>query len=235
MSVRLHGHVTAAPLSLVPPPARSALGPPARPVRLEPLTGAPKRTIATRVGETEVWFVMDDSGSMYANWGDPTGIRYAAALSLLRLMREAGGGRAGVVHWGSSAPAALVVGPLSTRRRKPLTTSLSVPAVTLGGNDLPAALHRTSAHAARDRMLLVYVITDGIEAVTDATHNAVATLPPDSVHLLLVDRAHQCDAAMEAAWRTVAFGSFTRLGTFNTRGMAEQLAGQLADALGLTA
>ena len=35
--------------------------------------------ISARMAKTEIWFLMDDSGSMYASWGDPTGIRYAAA------------------------------------------------------------------------------------------------------------------------------------------------------------
>jgi hypothetical protein len=39
---------------------------------------------------------------------------------------------------------------------------------------------------------------------------------------------------MEAAWRSVAFGSFTRLRSFDTRTMAEQLASVLADALALS-
>jgi len=233
MSVRLHGRVQGAPLTLSPAPPRTADGPPARPVRLEPLIGAPKRTIATRLDRIEVWFVMDDSGSMYATWGDPTGIRYAAALSLLRLMREASGGYAGVVHWGSTAPDEMVTGPLPVRRRRPLNASLAVPATTLGGNDLPAALRRTAERADRDRAVLACVITDGIETVTDSTHESVSALPPGSVHLLLVDRARQCDPAMEAAWRAVAFGSFTRLNTFNTRAMAEQLAAVLSRALGL--
>jgi len=187
---------------------------------------------------TQVWLLVDDSGSMYATWGDPDGRRYAAAQSLLGLMRRSGGGRAGVVHWGSSAPEAMLTGLTDLRRgRRALDGALTMPWMSLGGTDLPAALRRVAEHVREPspaETLLVVPITDGIEDVRGETHLAVQALPPGCVHTVLVDRASQCDADMEAAWRSVAFGSFTRLRSFDTRTMAEQLASVLADALALS-
>jgi phosphodiesterase/alkaline phosphatase D-like protein len=51
--------------------------------------------------------------------------------------------------------------------------------------------------------------------------------------MLLVDRSNGCSPDMEAAWRSVAFGSFTRLTSLDTRGMATELAQVLAAALDL--
>ena len=201
------------------------------------MSGESRKVIASRVAITDVWFVMDDSGSMYAQWGDWSGIRYAAALSVLGMMRRAGGGSAGVIHWGSSAPEGMALGPVGIRRGdRKLKASLTIPDPTLGGNDLPAALRLAGDRIgtpAPERNLLVLVITDGVEAVTKETHAAVARIPEGCVHMLLVDRSHQCDAQMEAAWRSVAFGSFTRLESFETSVMAHKLAAVVADSLGL--
>ncbi len=79
---------------------------------------------------------------------------------------------------------------------------------------------------------LVFVITDGIEAVTTSVHRGVGALPPGSVHMLLVDRASGCTEEMEADWRGVAFGSFTRLDDADTRAMGDQLAATVAAAIG---
>jgi Mg-chelatase subunit ChlD len=200
------------------------------------MVGAPAKRVRELVRRSVVLFLCDDSGSMYGGWGDPTGVRYAAALSLLGLMDRSGGGRAAVVHWGTEAPLSLAVAPTDVRRdRRALKSALTIPP-TLGGTDLPRALQRARNIATSlepDENLVCFVLTDGIESVTTATHAAIAALPAGSVHMILVDRSGGCDGAMEAAWKTVAFGSFTRLRTFSTPEMAQQLAVIFATSLGL--
>lgn len=209
----------------------------ARPVRLPPLTGALPREIRQLAGRVKAVYATDDSGSMYGSFGDPTGVRYAAAQSLIELQRRTGGGEAGVVHWGSEAPEELVTPLIDVRRgRRQLDRALQIP-TTLCGNDLPAALRRTDevlAGLGQNDIPLVFVLTDGGEAVTAATHAAVSALPKRCVHMLLVDRSNCCDAAMEKAWATVAFGSFTRLPDLDTTAMAITLARIYANALGLS-
>lgn len=206
----------------------------ARAVTLPPLTGAPPSTIAKRAAQVTAAFLIDHSGSMYGTWGDPTGIRCAAAESVIRLQRRTGGGRAVIVPWGSTAPAEMVTGPIEVKRGlKTLKHALVIPP-TLGGNDLPAALRRAReilAQPTPDQAYLIYVITDGIEPVTTDMHDAVAALPPRSVHLCLVDRSNGCTPDMEADWATVAFGSFTRLNHLDVRTMAVELAHIYASSL----
>ena len=200
------------------------------------MVGASERTIRGLVDEIEVWLIVDDSGSMYGQWGDPTGIRYAAGRSLVGLLQRAGGGWVGVIHWGTHAPVELALRPAHVRKgRNDLRGALTIPP-TLGGNDLPLALARArelSTGPSAGRRQLYYVLTDGIEPVTPAMHAALAALPENSVHMVLVDRSGGCDPAMEAAWRSCAFGSFTRLRTFDTKVMAYQLADIFAGSLGL--
>jgi hypothetical protein len=209
---------------------------PARPVRLPAIVGASPEVIRKRVGRMLVFFVCDDSGSMYGSWGDPTGVRYAAALSLLRLMVRSGGGRAAVVHWGTESPPELALAPMPVKGgRRALKRNLVVPP-TLGGNDLPLALRRAlemTPDLADDERVVYFVLTDGIEAVTSATHAAVEALAEDSVHMILVDRSNGCTPEMESTWKTVPFGSFTRLRSFETKPMARQLAETFAAAIDL--
>jgi hypothetical protein len=193
--------------------------------------------IKARVGRMLVYFVCDDSGSMYGSWGDPTGVRYAAALSLLRLMASSGGGRAAVIHWGTESPPELALGPVPVKGGggRTLRRSLVVPP-TLGGNDLPLGLRRASEMTpvlAEDEQVVYFVLTDGIEAVTPATHAAVDALAEGSVHMILVDRSNGCTPEMETAWKAVPFGSFTRLRSFETKPMARQLAETFAAAIDL--
>jgi hypothetical protein len=206
----------------------------ARPIVLPAMVGAPRHEISRLVRKVVVGFAIDDSGSMYAKWGDDDGVRYAAAQSLLGLMRRSGGGRASVLHWGSMPGEQT---PLLDVRRgaKKLDRAMRIP-LSLGGNNLPAALQAVGEQLgspAADEVPLVFVITDGIEEVTTAMHDAVRALPAGCVHMLLVDKSCGCNAAMEAAWQTVAFGSFVRLSSFDTSRMAFELAGIFAATLGL--
>jgi hypothetical protein len=209
----------------------------ARPVVLPPLAGGSTQEIQALAQRVLAIFAIDASGSVYGPFGDPTGIRYAAAKSLVALQRRSGGGMAGVVHWGTSAPEELVTPLVDVRRkRRLLDQGLQIPE-TLGGNDMPAALRRVAEilpTLRRDDIPLTFVITDGIEDVSPDTHAAVAALPRASVHLLLVDCSNGCSEEMEQAWHTVAFGSFTRLPHFDTASMAMTLAGVYAESLGLS-
>ncbi|MBB3602769.1 hypothetical protein FHT40_002430 [Mycolicibacterium sp. BK556] len=220
-----------------PPPWQPPKANIARPVTLPPLTGALPDEIRQVVGRVKAVYAPDDSGSMYGSFGDPTGIRYAAAQSMVGLQRRSGGGEAGVVHWGSDAPVELVTSLVDVGRgRRLLDKALQIPP-TLGGNDLPAALRRVSevlAGTSRGDIPLVFVISDGIEAVTTDTHAAIAALPRNSVHMLLVDRSTGCTEEIEKDWATVAFGSFTRLPDLDTTAMAMSLANIYANALGLS-
>lgn len=152
------------------------------------------------------------------------------------LMERSGGGRTGVIHWGTDAPRGMAVSPVDVKRgKKALKNALVVPP-TLGGNDLPRALQMAAELTpvlAKNETVIYYVITDGSEYVTPAMHAAIAALPPGSIHMLLVDRCGYCDDAMEAAWATCAFGSFTRLQTFDTKEMSFQIAEIFAASIGL--
>lgn len=240
MSVRQFDGVT--PLGLIAPspphdgglasvPVRGA-----RPVLLPGLKGAPPREIAARAKRSCTVFAVDRSGSMYGAWGDPSDICGAAAESLIDLQRRSGGGRSLIVPWGTDAPAHLVTGPLDVRRgRRELSKALRTHS-SLGGNDLPAGLARVAERLPAlddDETVAVYVLTDGGESVTQATHDAVAALPPGSVHLCLIDKARMCTPDMEAAWRTVAFGSFTRFEQLDVRSIAHQMVSIYGRTLGI--
>ena len=76
----------------------------ARPVALPTLVGGSAREIRALALNVRAVFAIDDSGSMYGNFGDPTGIRYAAARSLVAMQRRSGGGLRGsrsLGHFGS--------------------------------------------------------------------------------------------------------------------------------------
>jgi hypothetical protein len=209
---------------------------PAAPVYLPPLEGAPPKVIKARVGRTVVFFLFDDSGSMYGRYGDPLGVRYAVGQSVTGLMSRSGGGRAGAIHWGTHAPMEMVLRPVDVRKGKKALKAAMVVPPTLGGNDLPLALRRAAEITpplARDEMPFYYVITDGGESVTPAMHAAILALPPRSIHVLLVDNYGICNDAMAAAWATCAFGSWTRLETFDTEQMATQIAEIFAGSIGL--
>jgi hypothetical protein len=219
----------------VPRMAGSVIGAPS--IVLPALTGAPAKIIKAKVRDVVTVYIIDHSGSMYPQTsGDATGIRCAAALSLVGLQRTSGGGMTYVVGWGTTVPDELVFGPLDViRDRKAIKAALTVPP-TLGGNDLPLALRRTLqvAPPQRGKTYIYLVISDGIEAVTQATRDALAALPRGAVHMILVDRGSGCSPAMEADWNNAGFASVVRLKTFNTLEMAHELGDIYATTVGLT-
>jgi hypothetical protein len=220
-----------------PPPPYLAPKRFAKPVYLPPMVGAPGEAQKKLLEAAVAVFVIDDSGSLYfGSSGDLTGIRYAAPLSLLGLMRRGGGGRAGVVHYGSEAPAALATPLLDVRRdRRQLQDALSIPTPSLGGTNVASGFARCAELLAEDPsgQAVVYLIGDGLEAISPSARQAIAALPPRSVHLLLVDRSGSCDAALEAGWRSLPLGSIHRLDVFDTKAMAWQLAEIFASSIGL--
>jgi hypothetical protein len=217
--------------------APRAAGEKAPVVVLPPLMGASRTEIRKRVSRFTALFLIDDSGSMYGFWGDQLSGRYAAARSLLELLRRSGGGRAGVVHYGSCAPTELTLQPRKIASdREEILRALTAPA-TLGGTNVAAALERAHVLAPppNDAALATayFIVSDGIEPVTPAIQTGVHKLGRSRVHLLLVDRAGGCTPHMETAWRALSLGSFTRLKTFDTKLMAEQLAQVAASTLDL--
>ncbi len=182
----------------------------------------------------DVVFAIDDSGSMYGPWGDQHGVRRAVALGIVDLMRRGGGGRVGVVHWGSDAPRELVLPLTSVSRRRTIRDGLEIPP-SLIDNNLVAALAR-SGEVLRDRqpegVPLVIVITDGIEEVGARVRTQLAKLPHGSVHVLLVDYSNN-SVGYEPAWRDLPLGSFTRL-DLDIERMTWQAAEVVVAAVGLS-
>ncbi|MGC0368841.1 hypothetical protein [Microbacterium sp. SLBN-111] len=208
----------------------------AKPVSLAPIRGAARAEIIRRVAASTTAYLVDRSGSMYGAWGDPSDVCGAACESVLGLQRRSGGGRAVIVPWGSTAPAELVVGPIDVRTgEKKLTTALREHG-SLGGNDMSAALRRLAEVAdsgADGERIATFLITDGIETVTDEIREGVRALPDRSVHLCLIDRRGGCGPDLEAQWRTVEFGSFTRFAKLDVGSVAREMAALYAGALGL--
>ena len=184
-------------------------------------------------------FLIDDSGSMYGTFGDPTGIRRAAALSVMSLLaaatpRRLAGARIGVVHFGSTAPEELILPLTDVRRRLVLERALDLP-LSLGATNVAAALNRGREilTESTDRLPLVVIVTDGIEFVGDEVAFEINTLPPGVVHVVLVDHCHGCDSELEEYWSRLALGSFVRLDVLDTARMAGQAADVVARAVGL--
>jgi len=232
-------------------PTGVTIGPTSSPVHFEPrgwhrgaakavvlpqLTGATAVRIRQLVALAAAILLMDDSGSMFGTFGDDTGVRYAAAQSLVNMMRRAGGGRAAVVHWGTDAPAQQVHGLTDIRRGgRKIEKALQIPP-TLGGNNLPLALtraHEVLAGAAAKETPVIYVLTDGCEDLGADLTTPLRHLPASSVHVLLVDRGNGCSPALEAEWNRLPLGSFRRLDHLDTAHLAWQLGDVLADTLGL--
>ena len=171
---------------------------------------------------------MDDSGSMYGTWGDPTGVRYAAARSVLEFLRRCGAGQLGVIHWGSTAPEELALPPTDVRKgRGQILKALRIPP-TLGGNNLGAALRL----AAKWSCTLTVVITDGMEDFSLDLRRPIGALPEASIHVLLIDRSRGCGPEFEAQWRSLPLGSFVRLDDSDVLRMAHQIAELICRAVG---
>lgn len=208
----------------------------AKPVPLPHLVGAAAAVIRQLVGLVAAVFLMDDSGSMYGTWGDDTGVRYAAAQSLVNMMRRSGGGRAAVVHWGTDAPTDQVLALTDIRRGTgKIEKALQIPP-TLGGNNLPRALDRAYevlTIARPNEIPVVYVLTDGCEDLSADLVTPLRRLPGGAVHVLLVDRSNGCSPALEAEWQRLPLGSFRRLDHLDTAHLAWQLGDVLAETLGL--
>lgn len=244
MTAPAPGRLTARRLTALRPGRRHRPAPPAPerstrfvPVRLTLPPDVGKGELALIWRNTDVVFDVDDSGSMYGTYGDERGVRYAAARSIVDFMVRAGGGRAGVVHWGSSAPAELALPPVDVRRRRRrLERALTIPD-TLGGTNVLTGLTRTRellAGVDPGRHQEVLVLTDGLEDIGPQLLPAIAALHPASVHLLLVDRLQACTPDLEAAWRSLQLASFTRLAVNDPAQLSWQVADVLLRSRGLT-
>jgi hypothetical protein len=183
----------------------------AQPPRLPDLAGPSRPIIRQRVARAVVIFAIDGSGSVHGQAGtDPEGARNAACLSVLDLMRRHGGGRAGVVHWGETAPADLALAPVLVRRRR-VERILSLQPM-LGGTNPAAALARVRQIVpplGANQTLAVLLLTDG-QDLGEGLERELAQLPARSVHLILADPSGDC-FGQESAWRALPWGSFTRL------------------------
>ena len=183
----------------------------ARPYRLSGLAGAPWNVIRQRVANLDVIFAIDDSASVHGPDGtDPGEARNAACLSVIDLMQRHGGGRAGIVHWGDTAPASLALAPMPVRYGR-LRRGLRLQPV-LGGTQPTVALARVRKliqGTGSGRTLAVLLLTDG-QDLGAGLEQALEQLPARSVHLILVDPSGDC-WGQEEAWRELPWGSFTRL------------------------
>lgn len=209
-----------------------------RPLRVPPLTGQPRAVIAQLVRDVTLLFLIDRSGSTFGPWGDPTDVTGAAAEGVIDLQRASGGGRAGVVLWGSDAPRNLAVGPLDVVKDSRELRAALRNTTSLGGTNIAAGIARgkqLADAAPSGHTVITVVLTDGIEIVDDRVRAAVSSLPPHSMHICLVDRANGCTPDMEAAWRSLPLGSFTRLQSFDLADITTQIVTIFATSLGLTA
>lgn len=230
MELRARGAVLAKP-GLVPARPGQRLD---RPVRLPDLAGASPQVIRQLVDNLVVVFTIDGSGSVHGPGGtDPYGVRNAACLSVVDLMRRHGGGRAGVVHWGSTAPADLALRPVAVHRAQ-LRRALSLQP-RLGGTNPAVALARVRDLIPVPRpgqTPVVLMLTDG-QNLGNGLAQELALLPPGCIHLLLVDPSGDC-YGQEAAWRALPWGSFTRLENLrDPRRVAWESGAVLARSIGL--
>lgn len=231
-------------LALVHPRPRAGIGsvraplptgaPTARPVRLGSPVGLSRDELRSRLAQATIRLLCDDSGSMFGPCGDPAGVRYAAGRSVADLLRRHGGGHLGVIHWGSTAPASLALPPADVRRaRRQIRDALSIP-VTLGGNNLGEALRLAAQQPPADPggADLTIVITDGMEDFSLDLSTPLGALAPGSVHILLVDRSRGCSPELEATWRSLPIGSFSRLDDNDVAHLAHQIADLICRKIG---
>lgn len=206
-----------------------------RPIPLPDLAGASVPVIRQRVGSATVMFAIDDSGSVQGPDGtDPARVRNAACLSVLDLMRRYGGGQAGVVHWGESAPADLALGPLPVRHYRRLRQVLSLQPA-LGGTCPAAGLARVRElvpAVGHGQTLTVFLITDGQDLGT-GLEQQITRFPDRCVHLILVDPSGDC-FGQEDAWRALSWASWSRLASLrDPRQVARETGAIFARSLGL--
>lgn len=209
----------------------------AQPIALPALSGADPAEIRTRVRHLHFETAPDWSGSTFSVWGgDPNDVIGAVTISVFLWLRRYGGGTAGVVPWGTTPATHLAVGPLSVKKNlRPLKAAIRN-RVNLGGNDLPAALRLSASRTSglpTGTVPFYWIPTDGIESVTSSTHDAVNALPPGSVHLILIDPLRGCNPEMEDDWRSVPFGSVTRIDQLSVKNVATTIAELCAAAIGL--
>ena len=202
----------------------------ARPVTLPPLRGD-KNQMRQEVRRIIAYALLDCSGSEYMHNGDPAGFRFATMRSIARLMRITGGGRIQVIHWASTAVHFFGPGDISTQFTD-IDTALRHDPGPMGGTDFTSALRLAGSlheHAPTDSQPLFFGITDGLDTITPAMAAAIAVLPPDSVHVLLVP-GRNCPDELARQWQQLPLGSFTRLPADN-HAMAYTVAGILANAV----
>jgi Mg-chelatase subunit ChlD len=175
-----------------------------------------KAEAAARCSDVRLLLAVDDSGSMQA---DDRGVRCAAALAMVRLLRDLGGGRAGVLRWTHRIEAELA--PVDVRRGAAVIRQALAPRPVGGGNDVVNLLRRAAgllSGSGPDEPAALVLLTDGQEFSyrPDATDHlaaaaaAVADLGPVAVHVVLIDHEGRCTAEEEAAWRSLALASFRR-------------------------
>jgi hypothetical protein len=205
----------------------------AQPVRLPSLLGERRDVIRQRVVYLDVIFAIDDSASVHGTDGtDPEGTRNAACLSAIDLMQRYGGGRAGIVHWGDTAPASLALAPVPVHLKR-LRRGLRLQPV-LGGTQPAVALARVRRliqGSDSGRTLAVLLLTDG-QSLGFGLEQELGQLPARSVHLILVDPSGDC-WGQEAAWRELPWGSFTRLENRDRKRLAWESGAVIARSIGL--
>ena len=182
-------------------------------LRLSPPVGS--HDLSLTKGQV-VMLLLDDSGSMFRSETDQEGLRYIAAESVVDLLRRVGVSSLGVIHWGSSCPQDLLLRPTPPNDVRQIDKALRMPESSLGGTNLAVALQFAQSVVQNDVPDLkpnYLVITDGLESLGQSLKEALAELPSRSVRVLLIDRAVQCDAATERAWRSLPLGAFFRLAT----------------------
>ncbi|MEU6071368.1 VWA domain-containing protein [Streptomyces sp. NPDC047082] len=232
-TIRLRGisaRVEGRPLPLSASPTPPSLSE-AAPVRLPGVTGATPAAISDAFRHLTVIIAIDDSGSTQPPHGtDPYAVRYAAAHAVTKWMRRQGGGQIGVVHWGSTAPARLAVGPVPVNRRMRTLRRALNQRPNLGWT-VPAAALRRAARLlpapAPDQTQVVLILTDA-EDCGDGLAEAIGLLPEHAVHVLIVG-----DGTQDADWEALPFASITRLPSFDNQALALSCGAVLAGALGL--
>lgn len=203
------------------------------PVRLPGVTGASPAVIEDRFRHLVMIAAIDDSGSTYGFHGtDPRGVRYAAAHSVIDWMRRHGGGHAGVIHWGTDAPARFALAPVPVNRKARQLRRALGRRPQLGGTIPATALHRAAdllPPLGPGDVPAILLITDGLER-GPGMGEALAAVPPGSVHLVTVGDCPD----QEDDWHELPLASATRLTSFADKAaVAWECGAIVARALGL--